>query len=680
MWISGGDHELAENIVHLVLAKIPGLDGALIAGTRGISLFIVPKRLVDVAGNLTGERNDVALAGLNHKLGFRGLPNALLNFGEGRFVARGSAGAIGYLVGRPGEGLSCMFHMMNEARISVGMGAVALGYAGYEASLEYARTRRQGRPYSSRRTNVASPPVRIVEHADVRRMLLAQKAYVDGGLALELYCARLVDEARTGSDEDSRRAANLLEVLTPVAKSWPSEWCLEADGLAIQVHGGYGYTRDFPVEQYWRDDRLNMIHEGTHGIQGLDLLGRKVLMDGGAAFSLLRDRIGSTVRDALAREELADYAAMLDDAVASLRSATDSAWETSNADGALANATPYLQAFGHVVVAWLWLDVMLAACRSAAVTSESRANVERGLVQAGRFSSSMSCRKPSRGWVSSRAAESHLPGNARGVVLTMSRHIRELFDLTGQKALVTGGSRGLGLQVAEALGEAGATVLLTSRKQAELETAVASLAQRGIKAQSLAGDASQPEDIERICTEALARLGGVDILVNNAGATWGAPAEDYPLAAWDKVMNLNVRSAFLFSQYLAKHSMIPRRSGRILMMASGAGLAGNTPGQETVAYNTSKAALINMTRALAGEWGEFGITVNALAPGPFPTKMTRGTIEARGLEPIVARIPLRRLGDDEDLKGTALLFAAPAGKHITGQVLAVDGGLTAVIG
>ena len=262
----------------------------------------------------------------------------------------------------------------------------------------------------------------------------------------------------------------------------------------------------------------------------------------------------------------------------------------------------------------------------------------------------------------------------------MSRHVRELLDLSGRKALVTGGSRGLGFQVAEALGEAGATVLLTSRKEADLQAAVGMLSQRGIQAQCIAGDAADPCEVERICREALERLGAVDILVNNAGATWGAPAEDYPLAAWDKVMNLNVRSVFLFSQYIAKHSMIPRRDGRILMMASVAGLAGNATGQEAVAYHTSKAAVINMTRTLAGEWGEYGMTVNALVPGLFPTKMTRGSIEARGIDNLLSRIPLRRLGDDEDLKGAAVLLASAAGKHITGQVLIVDGGVMAVIG
>ncbi|RYG08178.1 MAG: acyl-CoA dehydrogenase, partial [Burkholderiales bacterium] len=294
MWISSGEHELTENIVHLVLAKIPGPDGKLIPGTRGISLFIVPKKLVDTEGRLTGERNDVALAGLNHKLGWRGTTNTLLNFGEGKYPVQGEAGAMGYLVGKPHEGLRCMFHMMNEARIGVGLAAVMLGFAGYYASLDYAKNRPQGRPTGPAGKDPAQPQVRIIEHADVKRMLLAQKSYCEGSLALALYCARLVDEQHTGDAQAADEARLLLEVLTPIAKSWPSEFCLEANSLAIQIHGGYGYTRDFPVEQYWRDNRLNMIHEGTHGIQAADLLGRKVLMEGGKGFQLLAGRINAT--------------------------------------------------------------------------------------------------------------------------------------------------------------------------------------------------------------------------------------------------------------------------------------------------------------------------------------------------------------------------------------------------
>ena len=368
MWISAGEHEITPNIVHLVLAKIPGPDGRLPAGVKGISLFIVPKNRVDADGHLTGERNDVSLAGLNHKLGFRGTTNALLNFGE-------QGGATGYLVGHPGDGLRCMFHMMNEARIGVGLGATMLGAAGYDASLEYAKQRSQGRPLGAGGKDASAPPVRLIEHADIRRMLLAQKSYVEGGLALALYCARLVDEQRTGTPDARAEAGTLLEMLTPIAKSWPSEWALEANSLAIQIHGGYGYTRDFPVEQHWRDNRLNMIHEGTHGIQALDLLGRKAVMQGGAGLKLLAHRIDATIARALPRLSLATHANALAQALQRLGAATRAAWATASPEDALANATPYLQAFGHTILAWLWLDVGASILESG--DAGSSANVGR---------------------------------------------------------------------------------------------------------------------------------------------------------------------------------------------------------------------------------------------------------------------------------------------------------------
>ncbi len=360
MWISGGDHELTENIVHLVLAKIPDKDGRMPSGTKGISLFIVPKYLVRPDGSV-GERNDVVLAGLNHKLGFHGITNTLLNFGEGKFHPEGGSGAIGYRVGDVGNGLKYMFHMMNEERIGVGMGAMCLGMAGFLASLEYARNRPQGRHLQSDGKNADQGQIKIVEHADVKRMLLAQKSYCEGALALGLYCSRLVDEARTGTEASAAEAHLLLEILTPIAKSWPSEWCLEANSLAIQVLGGCGYTRDFPVEQYWRENRLNMIHEGTHGIQGLDLLGRKVTMQGGKAFAVLLGRMQATIHKARKGDELAKEADGLSSAIDALKDATKAAWSTGQPSEALANATPYLQAFGHVVLAWIWLDVALAA-------------------------------------------------------------------------------------------------------------------------------------------------------------------------------------------------------------------------------------------------------------------------------------------------------------------------------
>ncbi len=372
MWISSGEHDLTDNIIHLVLAKVPDADGKLVPGTRGISLFIVPKKMVTADGQLTGVRNDVALAGLNHKLGWRGTTNTLLNFGEGKFpVPAGEgagagldgqgAGAVGYLVGQAGKGLQCMFHMMNEARIGVGIAATMLGMAGYYASLDYARNRPQGRPVGVGGKDAAAPQVAIIEHADVKRMLLAQKSYCEGALALELYCARLVDENHTAGGALADDARLLLEVLTPIAKSWPSEWCLEANSLAIQVHGGYGYTRDFPVEQYWRDNRLNMIHEGTHGIQATDLLGRKVLMEDGKGLQLLAARMTATMARAAGVEALSAHAAALGQALQQVAVTTQKAWATGKPTDALANAVPYMQAFGHTVIAWMWLDVAAAA-------------------------------------------------------------------------------------------------------------------------------------------------------------------------------------------------------------------------------------------------------------------------------------------------------------------------------
>jgi hypothetical protein len=252
-----------------------------------------------------------------------------------------------------------MFHMMNEARIGIGLAATALGLAGYYASLDYAKNRPQGRPVGPAGKDPAQPQIRIIEHADIKRMLLAQKSYCEGALALLLSCARLVDEQHTGTPEAADEARLLLEVLTPVAKSWPSEFCLEANSLAIQIHGGYGYTRDFPVEQYWRDNRLNMIHEGTHGIQAADLLGRKVVMEGGKGLQLLAARINATIEQAIQRPDLAEHANALGAALQKVGAATKAAWATGNPADALANAVPYMQAFGHLVIAWTWLDVLL---------------------------------------------------------------------------------------------------------------------------------------------------------------------------------------------------------------------------------------------------------------------------------------------------------------------------------
>jgi butyryl-CoA dehydrogenase len=353
IFISGGDHELSENIVHLVLARLPDAP----PGVKGISLFTVPKFHTDEQGRV-GERNDVALAGLIHKCGWRGTTSTMLSFGE-------NDACVGEMVGRPNEGLACMFHMMNEARIGVGMGAIMLGYRGYLASLKYARERLQGRAPENK--DPLSPPLPLVAHADVRRMLLAQKAYVEGAYSLALYAARLVDEQRTSlSDEERNERSLLLELLTPVVKSWPSQWCLEANSLAIQILGGYGYTREFPVEQYWRDNRLNMIHEGTHGIQALDLLGRKVVMNDGAALAAMGRVVQATMAQAQASATLAPMAQALQhawhdvmDSVQALRPQLH-----SEREAVLANAHLFLEAFGHTVLAWTWLRQALVAQRA----------------------------------------------------------------------------------------------------------------------------------------------------------------------------------------------------------------------------------------------------------------------------------------------------------------------------
>lgn len=352
MWVSAGDHELGENIVHLVLARMPEAP----AGVKGISLFLVPRKLLDEHGN-AGERNDIALAGLNHKMGTRGIPNCLLNFGEGAFKPLGAVGAVGWLVGQPHAGLAAMFHMMNESRIGVGLMATALGYTAYLHALDYARQRPQGYGAASR-----SKQVPIIQHADVRRMLLAQKCYAEGALALNLYCARLVDEERTGRDPAARqRAHRLLELLTPVAKSWPAQWCAEGCSLAIQVHGGYGYTRDYPVEQFYRDNRLNTIHEGTHGIQALDLLGRKIGMEHGAAFRDFCAIASETVQQARPVGDLAEPASQLEQQLSRLSDVTSKLARQPDVERRLSNASAYLEAFGHITMAWIWLELMTSA-------------------------------------------------------------------------------------------------------------------------------------------------------------------------------------------------------------------------------------------------------------------------------------------------------------------------------
>ena len=375
IFISGGDHPLSENIVHMVLAKLPDAP----PGVKGISLFIVPKFLVNADGSL-GERNDVTLAGLFHKMGWRGTTSTALNFGD-------NGNCVGYLVGKPHQGLACMFQMMNEARIGVGMGAVMLGYAGYLYSLDYARQRPQGRLPDNKDPSTAAVP--IIAHSDVKRMLLAQKAYVEGAFDLGLYSARLFDDSHTAETPEARQQAHeLLDLLTPIVKSWPSEFCLKANELAIQILGGHGYTREYPVEQYYRDNRLNPIHEGTHGIQSLDLLGRKLAQNGGAGLKQLVRLIAGTCERAHQHPSLDNLRQPLEQLLNRLQGVTlgllgDLA--TGKVNAALANSALYMKAFGHCVVGWRWLEQAIRAEQGLATASEADRDFYRGKLQAARF-------------------------------------------------------------------------------------------------------------------------------------------------------------------------------------------------------------------------------------------------------------------------------------------------------
>ncbi|TNE37811.1 MAG: acyl-CoA dehydrogenase [Sphingomonadales bacterium] len=339
MWISGGEQDISENIVHLVLAKAVDSDGKVGSGTAGISLFLVPRILPD------GSPNDVVVAGLNHKLGYRGIPNCALNFGEGDLQPNGAAGAVGWRIGAEGEGLRQMFLMMNEARIGVSLGAAAVGYRAFRQSLTYARERVQGKPADSER---GGGNVAIIDHPDVQRMLMQQKCYCEGALALTLYAAHLSE----------RKEEGLLSLLTPIVKSWSSAWTLRANDLAIQIHGGYGYTRDFDVELLWRDNRLNPIHEGTNGIQAIDLLERKILRGDGVATVELGSRIAATAQRARQHQDMADLAESLLTGWNRIQTTVQFLRGVERRQR-LFHASPFLDAMGHVVVAWLLLDQLL---------------------------------------------------------------------------------------------------------------------------------------------------------------------------------------------------------------------------------------------------------------------------------------------------------------------------------
>ena len=372
MWISGGDQDVSENIIHMVLARTPGAP----AGVKGISLFLVPKYRVTETGEI-GDFNHIALAGLNHKMGQRGITNTLLNFGEG-------GDCLGYLVGAEHEGLKNMFHMMNEARIGVGMGAAMSGLAGYLYSLDYARNRPQGRHPGIKDPN--SPMLPIIEHADIRRLLMEQKVTVEGSIALLSYCTQLVDQQEMAEEAAEReRLTLLLELLTPVAKSWPSEYTLEANKHAIQILGGYGYTREYPVERHYRDNRLNPIHEGTHGIQGMDLLGRKVNLAGGVTLSIFEEEMQPALQAAAGSETLAAMSEALTDIWQLVKRTVETVNQEADTVARLSSATPFLDAFGHVAIAWLWLRQAVIAREALQNGAQADADFYEGKVAACQF-------------------------------------------------------------------------------------------------------------------------------------------------------------------------------------------------------------------------------------------------------------------------------------------------------
>ena len=366
MWVAGGAHTMADNIVHLVLARVPDDHGNLIPGVRGLSLFLVPA-LIRHGNGETVTQNDIAVTGINRTMGYRGLVNCSLSFGEGVHRPGGKAGATGWLIGPLHRGLAPLLQLMNEARAGTGLFAASIASAGYQLSLRYAKERRQGRAWADK--SATSPQIPIIQHDDVRRMLLRQKCYSEGALALSLYCARLSDEESAAPDADLRRHATLLrELLTPVAKCWSAQWGLQANHLAIQIFGGIGYTRQCPAEQLFRDNRLNAIQQGTHGVQALELLSKKLRLEDGTALELLGETMHKTLLKAGQRDVLAVHGKHLARAMHLLARVTRQLLSDDQQQRAMAQASPYMEAFGHIVVAWIWLDLALCCDQIAART------------------------------------------------------------------------------------------------------------------------------------------------------------------------------------------------------------------------------------------------------------------------------------------------------------------------
>ena len=373
IYISGGDHELTDNIIHLVLAKIKDAP----VGVKGISLFIVPKYRLD-SNDKPAEKNDVSLSGLFHKMGYRGTTSTVLSFGE-------QDDCHGYLVGEEHNGLKYMFQMMNEARLSVGFGAVMIGYRGYLESLNYAKERPQGRSPSQK--DPSTPQINIIEHADVKRMLLAQKSFVEGGMALCFYSAKLVDDAQTGQQSVKNNAEQLLDLLMPIVKATNSEYGLKANELAIQVLAGAGYTNEYPVEQCYRDNRLNPIHEGTNGIQALDLLGRKVWSHQGASLELLIQAISIDIEQAQQSTQSKELANSISKAMQTATQVTKHLAQSMHKDGpdtTLANASCYLSMFGKLIIGWMWLRQANIA-QQALSNGTNEENFYRGKIQASEY-------------------------------------------------------------------------------------------------------------------------------------------------------------------------------------------------------------------------------------------------------------------------------------------------------